>query len=417
MSHPLRRLTHIVGAVLLTACASVTDSAGDPQPILTSLPRTLSSDEQIAATATTEFGLALFRRMNTGAVRDSNLAVSPISASVVLGMLMNGAEQETLNEIRSTLGFGTREVAQVNAAYKALIPLLQQLDPSVTMRFANAAWFALETPPAATFSQALRDAFSAQIETVSFSAPSTIQSINAWASGATNGRIPEIVTSFRGDEIAILANATYFKGKWRSQFDAAQTRPAPFRTAPNRSLTVPTMFSPSGLFRAGVTADGTQVAELPFGGDAFVMTIVQPPLGSLNAAIDSLTPARWQALVSRLSADTRSDQLHLPKFRLETARELRDDLMALGMRRAFQGAQLRPLFRDPVPAAVSSVRQKVFIDINEEGGEAAAVTTVEIIRTSAQPGVVVDQPFFFAIRERLTGTVLFLGKVVNPAAR
>jgi serine protease inhibitor len=418
MQQIVRRIVFAIGVVSLSACASVADSDGGTQPLLTALPRALSADEQIAATATTEFGLALLRRVNSGALRDSNLALSPVSASVALGMLMNGAEQETQAEIRRTLGFGTRDISQINAAYRALLPLLTTLDPSVTMRFANAAWFGEKTPPSAVFQRTLVDAFNANVQAVRFEDQATVNIINNWASGATNGRIPSIFDRFVGDELAVLANATYFKGKWRSQFSADATRPGQFRTGTSTSISVPMMNTPSGLYRAGQTPDGGLIAELPFGGDAFVMTIVRPPIGTLNTVIDSLTPARWNALLARLPVESTTDQLTLPKFRLETSRELGGDLSALGMPRAFRrDAQLNAMFATPViDAAVTSVKQKVFVDINEEGGEAAAVTAVTIRPVSTSFGLIINQPFLFAIRERLTGTVLFFGKVLRPVA-
>jgi serine protease inhibitor len=408
----------VVGVALLAAgCKSSTDSGGAAQPLITALPRVLSSDEQLAATATTEFGLALFRSVNATTARDSNLAVSPISASLALGMLMNGAEGETLEQVRRTLGFGRRDLSQVNAAYKALIPLLTTLDPSVKMSFANAAWFDLRSPPSLGFSQRLSDVFGARVSTASLVAPSTPTTINQWVSDATNARITKMVDAFASDDIAYLINATYFKGRWRSQFSPAQTRPATFRVSPTTTLQVPTMTTGQGLVRVGGLADGTRVGELPFGGDAFVMTIVMPPLGRLEAAIDSLTPARWQSVLTALPATSFTDIVTLPKFRLETRRELGEALASLGMPRAFVDAQLAPMFSTVTPqVAVSSVLQRVFVDVNEEGAEAAAATGITIRAVSAAPGFVVDRPFIFAIRERLSGTVLFVGKVVRPAA-
>lgn len=404
-------------AAALSACTRSTDGAGQSQPVIRTLPRALSGDEQVAATATTEFGLALFRSVNARTARDANLALSPISASLALGMLLNGAEGETLTQVRSTLGFGDRQVGQVNAAYKALIPLLSSLDPSVKMTFANTVWFDTGSPPSAAFSQTVTDVFSGRVSALSFAAPSTVSTINGWVSDATNAKITQIVDGFRSDDVALLVNATYFKGRWRSQFDAQQTRTLPFSPTAATTVQVPTMINENGLVRLGRLADGTQIGELPYGGDAFVMDVIVPPQGKLETTIDSLTPARWRAVLAQLPDSAGTLRIQLPKFRLEIERELNEDLSRLGMPRPFlRGqAQLAALFASPTaPLHISEVLQKIYVDVNEEGTEAAAVTSVGIRVTSVPPSLVVDRPFLFAIRDRLTGTLLFIGKVVRP---
>ncbi len=402
---------------VLAACSSATDGSNGTQPLITVLPRALSGTEQLAATATTDFGLALFRSVNARSARNDNLALSPISASLALGMLLNGAEGETLDQVRRTLGFAARQVTEVNGAYAALIPLLTTLDPSVKMVFANAAWFDTSAAPSATFTQSLAATFNAKVTSAPLLDPSTPTAINAWVSNATNARIPKMVDRFERGDVAYLLNATYFKGQWRSQFDATKTRPADFRQTPVAVLRVPTMSASDALVRQASLTDGTQVGEMPFGGDAFVMSFVIPPLGKLESTIDSLTPARWRAMVAALPAATAKLPVQLPKFRLEVKRELKDDLAAIGMPRPFFDAQLAPMFAKPLGGlVVTSVLQRVFVDVNEEGAEAAAATGVGIGVTSLPVGLYIDRPFLFVIRERLSGTILFIGKVVRPEA-
>lgn len=400
-----------------TACAAPTDVSKAAQQVITALPRALSGDEQIAATATTDFGLALFRAVNARSARGENLALSPISASLALGMLMNGAEGETLDQVRRTLGFGARQVTDVNAAYAALMPLLTTLDPTVKMTFANAAWFDTSASASVTFTQALGSTFGARVASAPLLDPATPAAINAWVSGATNARIPKMVDRFEPGDIAYLLNATYFKGQWRAQFDAAKTQPADFSVATGRVVRVPTMSNLDSPLRLSRLPNGTQLGEMPFGGDAFVMSFVMPPLGTLEAAIDSLTPARWRAMMATLPAATQKMPVLLPKFRIEVQRELKNDLASLGMPRAFVDAQLAPMFARPQGrVAVTSVLQRVFVDVNEEGAEAAAATGITIGVTSVPLGLYIDHPFLFVIRERLSGTVLFIGKVVQPVA-
>ena len=405
---------------LVTACTSPTEGGGRSQPVITALPRALSADELVAATATTQFGLSLFREVNAGTARGQNLTLSPISASLALGMLMNGAEGETLDQVRATLGFGTRSVAAINAAYGALVPLLTTIDPSVTMQFANATWFDTRHPPSSSFTQAITAAFGAKSLAVSFQSPSTLTTINGWVSTSTRGRITSIVDALDPNTIAMLINATYFKGSWRAKFDERDTRPGQFFVTPSAPLTVPMMQTEEGLGRTGALADGTVIAELPYGGDAFVMDLVMPPAGRLESMLDSLTPSRWNVMLAALGSQALPIPIRMPKFRMEVERELSPALTALGMPRSFMNAQLGPMFATPPDGAVrvSSVLQKVFVDVNEEGTEAAAVTAVTVVATSLGPPrmLVIDRPFLFVIRERLTGAILFLGKVVRPVA-
>lgn len=414
----LRRTLSALGSALLAACSSPTDGGQKQQPVITALPRALSADELVAASATTQFGLALFRQVNATTARGQNLTLSPISASLALGMLLNGAEGETLDQVRNTLGFGSRSVAGINAAYGTLVPLLTTIDPSVTMQFANATWFDTRTPPSPVFRQAITTSFDGQVSAVSFQAPSTLTTINAWVAAKTNNRITSILSQLDPATIAMLVNATYFKGNWRAQFDARDTRPGDFFETPNAPVTAQMMETNEGLARTGGLADGTVIAELPYGGDAFVMDVVMPPAGKLESMLDSLTPARWSGMLSALGETALQRRIRMPKFRLEVERELKPALAALGMPRVFLNPQLAPMFAGPAPdAQVSSVVQKVFVDVNEEGTEAAAVTAVVIVELSAGPtGLVIDRPFLFVIRERLTGAILFLGKVVRPVA-
>jgi serpin B len=413
-----RRSAAVLLLGALGACTSPTEGER-AQPVITRLPRALSGDEQVAATATTAFGLALFRQVNATTARDSNLTLSPISASLALGMLLNGAEGETADQIRSTLGFGTRATPAINEAYRTLVPLLTTVDPSVRMQFANAAWFDTGMSPSPTFTQALQATFGAQANVVPFSAPSTVTTINSWVKTNTNGRIQTIVNRLEPELVALLINATYFKGTWRAQFDRSATQSAPFFVTPSVPLNVPTMRTEAGLVRGGQLPDGTVVAELPYGGDAFVMDIVMPPAGRLESAIDSLTPTRWATLLRTLPDSAATTLVSLPKFRLELSRELKPALGVMGMPRAFGGsAQLAPMFAAPDGRlTVSSVLQRVFVDVNEEGTEAAAVTAVSVGVTSVGPvGMIINRPFLFVIRERLSGAILFVGKVIRPSA-
>jgi serpin B len=240
--------------------------------------------------------------------------------------------------------------------------------------------------------------------------------VNGWVKEKTNGRIPTIVEEVHPDDVMYLINAIWFKGSWRSQFDPAATHDAPFATAAGGPQTVRMMtqeVDSSAGFRAYADAE-VEAGELPYGNGAFAMTIVMPREGRDLAALEaSLTQERWNAIVGGLAPRTGWD-VALPKFTLTYERELKDDLAALGMPDAFDPSRADLSGMSPdARLFIGFVKHKTFVLVDEEGTEAAAVTNTGIRVTSLPPGFRVNRPFIFAIRERLSGTILFLGRITS----
>jgi len=311
---------------------------------------------------------------------------------------------------------------EVNRGYRGVIDLLRGLDPGVAFTLANSIWYRTGISPSQAFLDATRTWFDAQARSLDFSAPGAARTINDWVNEQTRGKIPEIVDDPIPDWVIMyLINAIYFKGSWTQQFDRALTREASFTLRSGAAIPVPMMThrdpAPAGFY----AGDGVTVVDLPYGGRAYAMTIVLPqaPAG-IDSLPSTLTRERWDGWMAGL--DSEAVIVTMPKFKLTFYRELGPALTTLGMGIAFEcgAADFTPLN----PAAgtetcITRVKHKTFVDVYEEGTEAAAVTSVEFGVTSAPSGprhVVVDRPFLVAIRERLTGTILFLGKVMNPAA-
>jgi serine protease inhibitor len=400
-----------LGLALVLACSSTTEPRpGAQSPVLDALPRPLSAGEQKIITAGNDFSFSLFRRLGS-AESDSNVFVSPLSASMALGMAMNGASGTTFDEMRVTLGFGSASEAEIDQGYKSLIVLLRGLDPTVDFRIANSIWTREGFPVTPAFLDAGRTWFDAQVSSLDFNSPTAVTSINAWVSTATAGKIPTILDQIRDDEVMFLINAIYFKGSWRARFDPALTIDAPFhgiagdqptklmhREGPMRYLQAP-------LFSA---------VDLPYGNSAYSMTVVLPNAGqSVDGVLSALQSNAWLTWMTQFR-DAEVD-LYLPRLKLTWERMLIPDLQALGMRAAFQagGADFTRMSPLGDQLFISTVKQKTYVDVNEEGTEAAAVTNVGVtlvslpVRTSFR----VDRPYIFAIRERLSGTILFLGAI------
>jgi serine protease inhibitor len=407
----MQRLLRLhLALVILAGCRAPTGPGGLP-PLLTELPRALSPAELHIADGANAFAFDLLRTSTKALSPDSNAFLSPLSASMALGMALNGANGETFDSMQAALRLGGMSEAEINQGYRDLIGLLVGLDSRTEMKIANSMWgqtgFSLE----AAFTGAGRTFFDAEVRTLDFADPSAVETINDWVSGKTSGRIPRLLEQIRQEEILFLINAIYFKGKWRETFDPKDTQDGPFHGADGRIRTAPLMRQEDSL-RYHET-DDYQAVDLLYGNGAFAMTVLLPKPGRApTQLLAGLDPAGWRALAERF----RDEKVNLtfPRFRLEYARQLNDDLKALGMAIAFDDSRAdfyRIADVRPERLYLTRVEQKAFVEVNEEGTEAAAATAVGVGLTSAPPvfEMKVDRPFVFAIRERLSGVVLFLG--------
>jgi serpin B len=411
-----RRFVLLALAVLGTACGD-----GPTPPPITTLPRALTAGEQQLVAANNRFAFSLFREIARQEPASKNLFVSPVSVAMALGMTVNGAAGTTRDSMLRALELTGLSMAEVNAGYRGVIDLLRGLDRSVEFTLANSIWYRTGITVGQAFLDDTRTYFDADVRALNFAAPTAAQTINDWVNAATRGKIPQIVDSPIPDSVIMyLINAIYFKGSWTQQFDRALTRNATFNLLGGGLVLAPTMSHGDPAPARYYAGDGVTIVDLPYGGRAWSMTIVLPrSAAATDTLVRGLTPERWDAWMAAL--DSTDVFVTMPKFTLRWELELKSVLSALGMGIAFRD-DCAPDFSRLAPTAqcpyITKVKHKTFVDVYEEGTEAAAVTSVEIGVTSAplELRVVVDRPFLVAIRERLTGTVLFLGRVMNPVA-
>ncbi len=405
------RARAILALWLLAATAACGQDITGPEPPITELPRALTPAERTLVNAGNDFAVDLLRQVH-GAAPDSTVFLSPLSASIALGMTMNGAAGATRDQMREMLGFGALPMGEVDASYHDLMDLLKGLDPRVDLRIANAIFhdqnFQMESP----FVDTVHTFFDAEVAGLDFGAPNAAGTINGWVKDATGGRIDEIVDPpLDPDLVAVLLNAIYFKGDWAQKFDANDTYTGPFHVPGGGTPNVRLMKKTDTLFYR--STDQWQAVEIPYGGGAWVMTVVVPRDG---ASIDDVAADLDPILDPGVQWPKRKVELHLPRFRLSWDRILNGDLKALGMVDAFSSppADFTPMYAQG-GLYVGWVRQKTFLEVDEEGTTAAAVTGVGMELTSLPLTEVVkaDRPFFLAIRERLSGTVLFAGFIVQ----
>lgn len=408
---PRLQKTLAAATLLLTACSN------PGEPPLTRLPRELSQVEQQLVDADNDFAFRLLRATLESDPAAVNHFISPLSVSVALGMTLNGAAGATADSMRAALGFGSLAMGDINAGYRGLIDLLATLDRSVTWELANSVWYRDDYTFRESFLDATRTHFDADTRALDFAAPTAGPTINQWVRDRTHDRITSIVPDqLPADAIMYLINAIYFKGTWTTAFERARTQSAPFTTASGATVQVPMMASSGEMPARSGWVGGMTVLELPYAREAFAMTIVMPDLGvSIDSVARHLTREQWAQWLAGLSSG--EILVNLPRFTISYGTRLNTALESLGMgvafceRGEFDFSNMDPSGR----ACIFDVRHKTFVLVDEAGTEAAAVTSVGMGVTSVPVPVRVDRPFIFAIRERLSGTVLFLGVVRNPS--
>ena len=413
MSRNTMKRALVLSALLLGGCSDALGPDADPEPI-TQLPRALSASERAVIQHGNDFGLALVREVVTRDQR-TNVVLSPLSASMALGMTLNGAASGTFDAMRATLGFDGMAQDEINEAYRGLMELPTTLDPAVRFDIANSVWANEDIPFHAAFLQTVQAAFAARVESRDFSDPATLTAVNGWVSDKTEGLIPTILDQLDPSTVMLLINAIYFDGAWTTQFDPADTRRQAFHREDGSTVEVD-MMTLRDVDVATGGGVGYRAVELPYGGEAYSMVFAVPDGATdVRTFLAGLDADGWNGIVDGLAGRT-LDQLSVPKFTLDYDGYLNDALEAMGMGVAFRpGADFTRLSPLGNSMCISSVRQKTFVEVDERGTRAAAVTAVDVGVTSVSV-FAVDRPFAFAIRERLSGTLLFVGMVGDPTA-
>ena len=381
------------------------------------LPAASPTDQQNFASANIGFAFKLLRQL----AKDQpgqNIFISPYSASTVLQMACNGAGGQTKTEMQQVLGTTGLTAEALNAANKECGQSLNSLGTNVVLSAANAIWYRKGTPVKPVFISCNQQYFGATVDALDFDNPRSTGIINAWASKKTHGRINGIADGLITPLTElVLANAVYFKGKWQVPFNAKSTKDRTFHLTSGRQKQVPMMEQTREFdYRQG---SGYQAVRLPYQGWYLAMYVVLPDADSSpEKLIGIMSGDTWQR-VTKPGFEKREGSVVLPRFKVEYGVEFKEPLKAMGMRAAFGKADFsgmadRGLF-------ISAVRQKAFVEVNEEGTEAAAAT-VGLTYLSGQRDppkpfqMIVDRPFLFLIEDYQTKMILFMGVVYDPGA-
>lgn len=410
---PSHRLHLLLPFLLLLLSAGSCDLLGtgdDPGPSGPIVLRTLSTQEKQLVQGSNDFS---FRLLKALAARDTTASffASPLSVSMAFGMALNGAgsDSETYRQIRDLFGHDGLTNAQINAAARDLIKALVDLDPKVALTIANSIWIRQGFEVQSAFLEANRDFYLAEVRSLDFSDPGAPGVINAWIDEKTKGLIKKMIDSISDQTVLYLINAIHFKADWQIAFDPKKTQEVPFTLADGSTVNRPLMQREDTL--SYVQDQQWTAVDLAYGGQAFSFLAIQPnDPADLDASATEFTQQDYQSIVEGL--ERRSIPVHLPKFELDhEIKQFSALLQDLGLTAPFAAGEADfSRINASQPLHISDVLHRAVITLDEKGTEAAAVTVIEIRVTSVGPMVVFDRPFLFFIRERTSGTILFMGR-------
>ncbi|MBQ8069780.1 MAG: serpin family protein [Bacteroidales bacterium] len=385
-----------------TPLQSEADPSSSPMLTFTASSESVSGPRSEVSPSTTnsltmDFSASLLRNAASQEGLADNLVLSPLSAGYALSLLLEGATGPTREELLSVLG----------GSFGDIVPFT---DENTIVNTASSVWLKEGVAVLDSYRNAIEKKFSAQVETRDFSSRETVKEINSWCSDHTAGKIPSIVGEIPGSTVMLLLNALYFKAPWATPFNENFTKKGTFHSVAGDQKDV------SFMNRNGkmdyYRCESFSSLSLPYK-ERYSMLFILPESGkdlsSVVSALDADTMNR--AIVGASPCQV---ELRIPKFTIETTLNMNATLKAMGIRSAFTGGFGN---MTTFPVAVSDVNQKCFLKVNEEGAEAAAVTSISMRLTSVRPETpvqfFVDRPFVFAIYDRVTKDVYFEGCIVK----
>lgn len=370
----------------------------------------LKSKELVAAD--NAFGLDLMKNINQ--TESENFTISPLSISLALAMTYNGAEGETKIAMEEALRVSNLTTEEINQSYQGLVQALLEADNKVTLGVAQSIWYRLGYNVLDDFKLINETYYDAEVNELDFGRDDAKDIMNAWIEDHTNHKIKNMIAAVNPSHVMFLINAIYFNGEWQRKFEQKDTQKQLFYTGENKTIEVDMMqktdssnYTSNELFSA---------IEMPYGRGNFNMVVLLPNTGvSCSQVIDEFSPENWENWISSMNPVSEID-IKMPKFKDEYKIKLNDVLSAMGMEVAFKPSADFSGINGSGGIWIDYVQHNTFIDVSEKGTEAAAATVVAIIEM-AMPETLqfnVNRPFIYAITEKETGAILFIGKIVKP---
>ncbi|AFA47387.1 proteinase inhibitor I4, serpin [Acetobacterium woodii DSM 1030] len=403
-------LAGIVAIMLIMAGCQKKNQLKPDESVLASFDRSIVAKRN-------DFGFSLYQKLIN---ENENMMISPVGVTLAMDMAYNGAEGETKAVMAKALNIQGIDTERLNKNNRALLYLLTSAEPKVILNIADSLWLDQSFEFSEPFRQTVKDNYQAQTEELDFSDPKSADTINKWVKDKTAGVIDQIVDApIDSETMMFLINTVYFKGAWTSPFDQEQTSEQNFKTGNGQTVATPMMFQ-SGAFDYLKTVD-FQAVRLPYGDEQKMAMILFLPNeeSSLVEFQGQLNQENWSNWMNQLAQ--KEGTIMLPRLTLTTEESLKQALTDLGMGVAFEAGKAD--FSGMTTAGsggdikISDVKHKTYLQVDERGTEAAAATSVEIGLTSMPTydfELRFDRPFFYAIQDRETGAIIFLGSVSDP---
>lgn len=407
--HPVMRLTPI--HIALIAAISAVGLA----------PMSLAAQARVPATPLNfnAFGARLLAAVSHSGATDSNTVVSPVSAGLALSLASFGANGATASALSGMLGTSGTSRSQLEQQGASLLSGSANRS-DVKLEIANAIWTDNSLTPTKSFANSARS-WTARISSLALSSQHAVAVINNWTDSATHGKIKRILDKALPDTARLfIANAVYFKGMWQTQFNKSLTQPRSFKLPSGRTIRVPSM-QRTGDMRYSRDS-GYQMVRLPYKGDHVAMYVILPDSTGTGQLLQRFTRSGWPAPLSARA--NRDVHVVLPRLHIERELDLLPVLKQLGSgiatdckRADFSSMAVDRQGRPPRQLCIGKAVQKVYLDVDEQGTEAAAVTGIGMVTTTAlrlTTEFVVDRPFILLIRDESTGADLFVGSIEHP---
>ena len=355
-----------------------------------------------------KFGFKLLKELHT---EGENVFISPSSISTAFGMLHNGTVDQVKQEFEDVFGWGGFNPDTFNSANKELISGLLSQDKKSILKIANSIWIRQDFDVETAFKVNNIKFFDSEVNNVPFNAQ-TVRRVNDWCTEKTHGKIKEMIQAFNPDSALLLLNAVYFKGTWTKPFDKRDTSPWDFTLSDNSKVKVPLMYKNDYLDYQ--ETDEYQAVRLPFGKGETAMTFILPKKG-LGKFQKTLTDSKFQEIQSKFNS--RKIKLFVPRFKIEYKGKLKNPLQKMGLRKSFRLSSGFAKINRKEVLGISRVIHKTFLEVKEEGAEAAAVTAIggaNSVSMNPDPVLRINRPFLCTITNVKTGNVIFVGSVYNP---
>lgn len=398
---------------ILAACQNDENPSPEPKP---RQDIKLTRTEQDLMDKGTDFAFRFFDQVCSTEKEKPNVFVSPLSASLCLSMITNGASGNTLTEMQDVLGFPAASFSldDLNNYNQKLTSALLDLDNTTQLGIANSIWVKQGFKVYDSFVDVNKKMYDARVQELDFTSPTAKDVINRWCAEQTNNCIKEVIQRIPEDVRMYLINALYFKGIWKSQFQKSDTRQENFTNSDDTQRKVDMMNQTKRFNYAQNSA--FSIAELPYGNEAFSMVLLLPAEDkTLDESLSELTYENWKEWNQVLSS--RQLQVKLPRFNVEYNKILIGDMIDLGMNDAFDSNKADFSKMSAEDLYIGVLQQFTYVNVDEEGTEAAAVTVGGNFATSVDPSspipFFVNRPFAFIIKEKSTGAILFMGKITK----